>query len=66
MTHRDFWIGSFIGFLPLGLTASLVGAGIIEADMGRMGTYLAAATLAFVLLSFGVRWLIQRKGQEPG
>jgi uncharacterized membrane protein YdjX (TVP38/TMEM64 family) len=66
VSHRDFWIGSFIGFLPLGLTASLVGAGIIEADMGRMGTYLAAATLAFVLLSFGVRWLIQRKGQEPG
>ena len=66
VTHRDFWIGSFIGFLPLGLTASLVGAGIIEADIGRMATYLAAATLAFVLLTFGIRRLIQRKSQNSG
>jgi len=50
----------------LRLTASLVGAGIIEADIGRMATYLAAATLAFVLLTFGIRRLIQRKSQNSG
>lgn len=65
VSHRDFWIGSFIGFLPLGLTASLVGAGIIQADVGRTAAYLAAATLAFILLSYGIRWMIRRRSSSP-
>lgn len=65
VSHRDFWIGSFLGFLPLGLTASLAGAGIIETDLGKAGLYLGAATLLFLVLSFGFRWLIDRKGRTP-
>lgn len=61
VSHRDFWIGSFIGFLPLGLTASLVGAGVLEADIGKMGLYLAGATLLFIFLTYAVRCLIERK-----
>jgi uncharacterized membrane protein YdjX (TVP38/TMEM64 family) len=61
VSHRDFWIGSFIGFLPLGLTASLAGAGIIQADLGRTASYLAGATLVFLLLTFAVKWLIRRR-----
>jgi uncharacterized membrane protein YdjX (TVP38/TMEM64 family) len=64
VSHRDFWIGSFIGFLPLGLTASLVGAGIIQADLGRTASYLAGATLAFLFLTFAVKWLIRRRGDS--
>ena len=63
VTHRDFWIGSFIGFLPLGITASLLGAGAIEADLGRVAAYFALATLIFFLLSYGIKRLINRKGQ---
>ena len=60
VSHRDFWIGSFVGFLPLGLTASLVGAGVIEADIGRIGLYLASATGVFLVLTMTVRWWIRR------
>ena len=63
VSHRDFWIGSFLGFLPLGLTASLAGAGIIEAEWSRMGLYLGMATLLFLLLSVGMRWWIQRRSR---
>ena len=66
VSHRDFWVGSFLGFLPLGLTASLAGAGIIEAEWSRMGFYLGMATLLFVGLSFGLRWWIQRRTRAEG
>jgi uncharacterized membrane protein YdjX (TVP38/TMEM64 family) len=64
VTHRDFWIGSFIGFLPLGITASLLGAGTIEADLGRVAAYFASATLIFFFLSYGIKRLISRKDQS--
>jgi uncharacterized membrane protein YdjX (TVP38/TMEM64 family) len=63
VSHRDFWIGSFIGFLPLGITASLIGAGAIQADLARMGGYFAGASLAFVALSFSVNRLVARKSR---
>lgn len=61
VSHRDFWIGSFIGFLPLGVTASLVGAGAIQADLAQVGGYLAGATLLFLLLSVSLKYAIRRK-----
>lgn len=61
VSHRDFWIGSFIGFLPLGITASLIGAGAIKADLGQMASYLAEATVLFVLLSLLLKRMVRRR-----
>ena len=63
VSHRDFWIGSFIGFLPLGVTASLIGAGAIQADLGQMAAYLAEATAAFLVLSVMIKWVVKRKSR---
>ena len=65
VSHRDFWIGSFIGFLPLGITASLIGAGAIQADLGQMASYLAEATLLFVLLSLLLKRMVRRRTMSP-
>lgn len=61
VSHRDFWIGSFIGFLPLGITASLMGAGAIQADLAVVGRYLAMGALLFVTFSLALKWLVQRR-----
>jgi uncharacterized membrane protein YdjX (TVP38/TMEM64 family) len=63
VSHRDFWIGSFIGFLPLGVTASLIGAGAIQADLGQMAAYLAEATVVFLVLSVMLKWVVKRKSR---
>ena len=59
--HRDFWIGSFIGFLPLGVSATLVGAGAIHTDLHRMGAYLALAAALLLALNLAKKWVISRK-----
>lgn len=63
VTHRDFWIGSFIGFLPLGITASLMGAGAIQTDLAQMGRYLTVATILFLLLSVSLQWAVRRRNR---
>ena len=63
VSHRDFWVGSFIGFLPLGITASLLGAGAIEADLGRVAGYFAGATLIFFVLSYSIKVLLNRRAR---
>jgi uncharacterized membrane protein YdjX (TVP38/TMEM64 family) len=47
--HRDFLLGSTLGYLPLGVAASLVGAGVITGDLTRMVQFLGAG-LAFSLI----------------
>lgn len=59
--HRDFWIGSFLGFLPLGVAANLLGAGAIQADLRRMGGYLALAAGMFLLFKLSLKWTVARK-----
>lgn len=63
VSHRDFWIGSFIGFLPLGITASLMGAGAIHTDLAQMGRYLAGATVLLLLLSVSLKWAVRRRSR---
>lgn len=58
VSHLHFWIGSFIGFLPLGVTATLIGAGVFQADLISLGRYLAFAACAFYLLPLLIRWLL--------
>lgn len=66
VSSRDFWIGTFLGFLPQGITASLVGAGTIQADTGKLGAYLALAAVAFFVLNLFVKWLTERKNRLGG
>lgn len=66
VSHADFWIGSFIGFLPLGVTASLIGAGAIQANLSELGIYLAVATCAFFILTLSLKWIrLQIQGKSP-
>ena len=58
VSHVDFWIGTFMGFLPLGVTATLIGAGVIQADLTSIGKYLAIAACSFYLLPILIKGLL--------
>ncbi len=46
----EFLLGSFIGFLPLGVTACSIGAGLLEADLSKSLEYgVVGITVALVL-----------------
>ncbi|MDD5411873.1 MAG: VTT domain-containing protein [Methylobacter sp.] len=66
VSHCDFWIGSALGFLPLGVTATLIGAGVIQDDMSHLAQYLGIGACAFFLLTLSLKWILaqrQRKSQ---
>lgn len=54
VSHRDFLLGSLLGFLPLGITACLIGAGLIQADAFKTAQYLALALACSTLFA----WLL--------
>lgn len=58
VSQIDFWIGSSIGFIPLGITATLIGAGILHLDIQHIAQYLGSATCAFLLLSYFLKRLL--------
>lgn len=58
VNHRDFWLGSFLGFLPMGITASLLGAGMIQADAAKAAQYMALAAISFGALGIAFKWLL--------
>lgn len=60
VSHRDFLWGSFLGFLPMGVTASLLGAGLIQADAATAARYLLLAAICFAVLGFILKWLMLR------
>ena len=64
VSHSDFWIGSALGFLPLGVTATLVGAGAIQADMSHLAQYLGIATVAFFLLTLSLKWILAQRQRK--
>ena len=64
VSHGDFWIGSALGFLPLGVTATLVGAGAIQADMSHLAQYLGIATVAFFLLTLSLKWILAQRQRK--
>ncbi|MCX7108431.1 MAG: VTT domain-containing protein [Methylococcales bacterium] len=67
VSHCDFWIGTALGFLPLGVTATLVGAGAIQADMSHLAQYLGIAACTFFLLTLSLKWILgQRQRKNIG
>ncbi|MCB1759932.1 MAG: VTT domain-containing protein [Gammaproteobacteria bacterium] len=56
--HRHFLIGSFIGFLPAAIPATLIGAGLAQGDLTRNIQYASAGVVSFILISLGLRWLL--------
>jgi uncharacterized membrane protein YdjX (TVP38/TMEM64 family) len=64
VSHCDFWIGSTLGFLPLGVTATLIGAGAIQADISHLAQYLAIAAAAFFLLTLSLKWIMAQRQRK--
>ena len=64
VSHCDFWIGTALGFLPLGVTATLVGAGAIQADMSHLAQYLGIAAGAFFLLTLSLKWILAQRQRK--
>jgi uncharacterized membrane protein YdjX (TVP38/TMEM64 family) len=64
VSHCDFWIGSALGFLPLGVTATLVGAGVIQANISHLAQYLGIAAGAFFLLTLSLKWVLAQRQRK--
>ena len=64
VSHCDFWIGSALGFLPLGVTATLAGAGAIQADISHLAQYLGIATVAFFILTLSLKWIMAQRQRK--
>jgi uncharacterized membrane protein YdjX (TVP38/TMEM64 family) len=64
VSHCDFWIGSTLGFLPLGATATLVGAGVIQADIFHLSQYLGVAAVTFFLLTWSLKRLLTQRQKK--
>lgn len=60
VSHCDFWIGTALGFLPLGLTATLIGAGILQADISHLAQYLGIAACVFFFLTQSLKWILSQ------
>lgn len=58
--HVDFWIGTTLGFLPLGVSATLIGAGILKTDMALLSQYLALAACSGIALQQTVKYMRRR------
>jgi len=65
--HLDFLVGSFIGFLPMGITACLIGAGLLQTDLAKATEYIALALASSVILGYLLKRLhsfLSGKGSE--
>lgn len=58
--HRDFWIGSTLGFLPTNLAASLAGAGVLSGDPVRATQYVIFAAVGLAASGLGFSALLRR------
>lgn len=63
--QRDFLIGSFIGFLPEGIPAALIGAGLPSGDLARIIQISLLAALLFIFLCWLNKYLINKKLKKP-
>lgn len=59
--HGDFLFGSLLGFLPLGVTACLLGAGLIQPDWLKGAHYAVLGLACSVILGFALQALAKAK-----
>lgn len=64
ISHRDFLIGSFIGFLPEGIPAVLLGSGLPTGNLDRIVQLSLAAALLLVFLAWLIRFFSSRAGAK--
>ncbi|MEW6037109.1 MAG: VTT domain-containing protein [Pseudomonadota bacterium] len=62
--HRDFWIGTGLGFLPQGVAAALLGAGLVQTDVVKLGQYFAMAAMAFLVLTLAWNRVVAQAGKQ--
>jgi len=60
VSHGGFIFGSLLGFLPLGITACLLGAGLIQRDLFTGMQYVAFGLAGSTILGFIVNCLINK------
>jgi uncharacterized membrane protein YdjX (TVP38/TMEM64 family) len=60
VSHGDFLLGSLLGFLPVGVTACLLGAGLIQGDLAKSAQYVAMAMACSLLLGLLLRRLTRK------
>lgn len=59
---RTFLLGSLLGFLPLGLPATAVGAGVLKADRAEAWGLIGIAGALLVAVAVGIRvWQYRRR-----
>jgi uncharacterized membrane protein YdjX (TVP38/TMEM64 family) len=61
VSHGAFLLGSLLGFLPLGVTACLLGSGLIQSDAVKGVQYAVIALACSVILGFLLNRLIKAK-----
>lgn len=66
LRHRHFLIGSLLGFLPEGVPATLIGAGLVAKDTGTMVAYAAVAIVAVLVVIAASGWIRAAMGQGGG
>ncbi len=57
--NRDFLLGSLIGFLPEAIPVALIGAGLVQGDLGDTLKYVLIGLALFVSLGLMSRWLLK-------
>jgi uncharacterized membrane protein YdjX (TVP38/TMEM64 family) len=55
--HWQFLLGSLLGFLPLGVTACLVGAGLLQGNLFKTAEYVAVGLALAALSAYLFKWL---------
>jgi uncharacterized membrane protein YdjX (TVP38/TMEM64 family) len=58
--HGDFLLGSLLGFLPLGISACLLGAGLMQRDLLQGVQYIALGLACSALLGFIFNRLVNK------
>lgn len=61
VTHFEFFMGSFFGFLPLGGTAVLIGAGVVQAEWSRSVQFIAAGAVVFLMIGFVSKRMVRKR-----
>ena len=64
VSHRDFWLGTLLGYLPLNLAFSLVGSGLGKGSLAQSLAQLLGALGAVHLLGWLLWRLVRRPGKE--